>query len=32
MSTPDKPQAGFTPFVPEETDLPELTARAFSAC
>ena len=28
MSTPDKPQAGFTPFVPEETDLPELTARA----
>ena len=28
MSTPDKPQSGFTPFVPEETDLPELTFRA----
>ncbi len=25
---PDKPEAGFTPFVPEETDLPELTFRA----
>ena len=28
MSIPDKPQSGFTPFVPEETDLPELTFRA----
>ena len=28
MSTPDKPESGFTPFVPEETDLPELTFRA----
>ena len=28
MSTPDKPDSGFTPFVPEETDLPELTFRA----
>ena len=25
---PDKPPPGFTPFVPEETDLPELTFRA----
>ena len=28
MSTPDKPDSGFTPFVPEETGLPELTFRA----
>jgi putative OPT family oligopeptide transporter len=28
MSTSDKPESGFTPFVPEETDLPELTFRA----
>ena len=28
MSTPDKPDSGFTSFVPEETDLPELTFRA----
>ena len=28
MSTPDTPESGFTPFVPEETDLPELTFRA----
>ena len=28
MSTPDKPESGFTPFVPEETNLPELTIRA----
>ena len=28
MSTPEKSEAGFTPFVPEETDLPELTVRA----
>ena len=28
MSTPDKPEFGFTPFVPEESDLPELTFRA----
>ena len=28
MSTPDKPESGFTPFVPEETGLPELTFRA----
>ena len=28
MSTPDKPESGFTPFVPEETSLPELTVRA----
>ena len=30
MSTPDKPSVGFTPFVPEETDLPELTFRAVA--
>jgi len=29
MSTPEKP-AGFTPFVPEETSLPELTFRAVA--
>ena len=28
MSTPEKKGAGFTPFVPEDTDLPELTIRA----
>ena len=28
MSTPDKSLSGFTPFVPEETALPELTVRA----
>ena len=28
MSTADKPESGFTPFVPEETTLPELTIRA----
>ena len=28
MSTPDKSLSGFTPFVPEETTLPELTVRA----
>ena len=28
MSTPDKLDSGFTPFVPEETNLPELTFRA----
>jgi putative OPT family oligopeptide transporter len=28
MSTADKPKSGFTPFVPEETTLPELTIRA----
>jgi len=28
MSTPDTPKSGFTPFVPEETNLPELTFRA----
>ena len=28
MSTPDKSPSGFTPFVPEETALPELTVRA----
>ena len=28
MSTPDKPDSRFTPFVPEETGLPELTFRA----
>ena len=28
MSTPDKPDSGFTPFVPEVTGLPELTFRA----
>ena len=28
MSTPDTPDTGFTPFVPEETSLPELTIRA----
>jgi putative OPT family oligopeptide transporter len=30
MSTPDTPQSGFTPFVPEDTDLPELTFRAVA--
>ncbi len=30
MSTPDNPQSGFTPFVPEDTDLPELTFRAVA--
>ncbi|MEO2195929.1 MAG: oligopeptide transporter, OPT family [bacterium] len=30
MSTPDAPQSGFTPFVPEDTDLPELTFRAVA--
>ena len=30
MSTPDKPHVAFTPFVPEETDLPELTFRAVA--
>ena len=29
MSTPDTPESGFRPFVPEETDLPELTVRAL---
>ena len=28
MSTPEKPASGFMPFVPEDTDLPELTLRA----
>ena len=28
MSTPDKSPSGFIPFVPEETNLPELTVRA----
>ena len=28
MSTPDKPDSGFAPFVPEVTGLPELTFRA----
>ena len=28
MRIPDKPESRFTPFVPEETDLPELTFRA----
>ena len=28
MSTPDTPESGFAPFVPEETTLPELTIRA----
>ncbi|MEE2964495.1 MAG: oligopeptide transporter, OPT family [Acidobacteriota bacterium] len=30
MSTPDTPQSRFTPFVPEDTDLPELTFRAVA--
>ena len=30
MSTSDKPRSGFTPFVPEETDLPEMTFRAVA--
>ena len=30
MSTSDKPRSGFTPFVPEETDLPEMTIRAVT--
>jgi len=30
MSTPDKSDAGFTPFVSEETDLAELTFRAVT--
>ena len=28
MSTPDKPESGFVPFVPEDSTLPELTFRA----
>ena len=28
MSRPDKPDSGLTPFVPEESNLPELTFRA----
>ena len=28
MSTPDKPESVFAAFVPEETNLPELTFRA----
>ena len=30
MSAPDKPESDFTPFVPEDTDLPELTFRAVA--
>ena len=30
MSTPDRSESGFVPFVPEDTTLPELTFRAVS--
>jgi len=30
MSTPDKPESDFVPFVAEDTDLPELTFRAVA--
>ena len=30
MSAPDKPESDFTPFVAEDTDLPELTFRAVA--
>ena len=30
MNTPETQKTGFTPFVPDDTDLPELTFRAVA--